>query len=129
MLLYYYVRTFASIHLKFSIYFSIKTYFFSILHGNFSKTLTSDYLFYTLFYLNNNFSLIFIIILSFYFCHYLSIFFYILLISLISQTQILKPNKHRSPPQAPTHRFIFRRPTNVDLHHRSTNPFMLTHKR
>ena len=30
---------------------------FSILHNNFPKTLTSDYLFYILFYLNNNFSL------------------------------------------------------------------------
>ena len=45
---------FASVHLKFPIYFSIKTYFF-ILQHHFLKAHISVYLLYTPIYLNNNF--------------------------------------------------------------------------
>ena len=51
------LRVFVSIHAKLSVNFSIKPTF-SILHNYFSKTLTSDYLFYIIFYLNNHSSLL-----------------------------------------------------------------------
>ena len=44
---------------KIIVYFARKNIFFSILHTHFYKTSTSIYLFYHLFYLNNNISLIF----------------------------------------------------------------------
>ena len=47
------------IHAKFLSILQEKTFFFSILHTHFYKTPTLVYLFYHLFYLNNNISLIF----------------------------------------------------------------------
>ena len=48
-------KAFGPVRLKFSAYFNITTYFFSILYRHFYKTLISVYLLYILFYLNNFF--------------------------------------------------------------------------
>lgn len=44
------LRAFASVCLKVSIYFSITTYFFFVLHNHFVKTPTLNYLLYIIFF-------------------------------------------------------------------------------
>ena len=74
------IRAIASVRLNFFNYFTLRIYFFFILHNHFSKTLTLVHLFLDLFYLNNNIyffifyfsfvpiSLYFLLCISLYLC-------------------------------------------------------------